>query len=523
MSVLHILGKDLRRHWRETALFVAVTAAWTWQQAHPQAWTWPNGKAVLPILFFVLWFFIVVRVVQGESLVGDREFWTTRPYQWDALLMAKAIFLLLVLNVPLLASQVYQLFAAGFSFSWPWIPGLLFLCLAFAACLTLPAVALASVTESLVQWILAVAGLAIFAVFVSWLPWSRLPVTLQAADQASGAITVLVVGVLLVLAIVKQYSRRLAMTTIAIMATAILASIAIELLGPIALLRNLSYPQSSGQPPIRIAIRATGPNGAREYTLTGFLPLKPSITFPIEGNATAPDTVIQVEGARLNAKGDGGWRWQSAWSKENASFSEIGYQGGLSFDIAANTAKELANRHATATVELALAVYKLSTPRRIETAADTFEIPGLARCRWPAPYLANFAPNFLECDSALRLPDLVLSRMDSGESTCAKDDSKADPLPPGHSAFGLNWDETPMPADFDLRPVRRFDFGFSGWSPAIPDPQNKGRSRIAFFCRGTPITVRIGSFSERMRMNVDLGDLGSQSPVKYNPADDPDE
>lgn len=511
--VFHILGKDLRWLWREIVLFLLVTAGWTWQQAHPEAWTWSNGKSVLPILFFVLWFFIVVRVVQGEALVGNREFWTTRPYEWDSLLMAKAIFLVLVLNVPLLASQVYQLFSAGFSFKWTWIPGLVFLGLAFAACLTIPAFALAAVTESLVQWLLAVAGLAIFAVVISWLPWDRLPPALNAADQATGAIAILMAGALVAFAIVKQYSRRKQRTAIALLAAAVLASIAIATLTPIGTLRDICYPHPSEPSPIRLALQNSGSNNSREYMVTGFLPFKPALSIPIEGNTTTPDTVALIEGARLNLKGDGGWSWQSAWSKEAAEFSADGYQSMLVFDIPNQELEQLAAHHPAATVEVALAVYKLAVPRRIETGAASFEIPGVGLCHWDDPLSLS---KDAECSAPLRAPDVVLSRLDSSENTCPADDPK-EKLPPGHSAIGFIWDESPLPADFDLRPVRTINFRSYAWSPGIPDPHNKGYYRQASLCRGTPLTLRIGSLSSRMRVGFNLGSLGSPRIEKPNP------
>jgi hypothetical protein len=58
---------------------------------------------------------LAVRVVQGESLVGDRQFWVTRPYEWKKLLLSKFLFLLVFLNLPLLILDVVLLAIAKFS------------------------------------------------------------------------------------------------------------------------------------------------------------------------------------------------------------------------------------------------------------------------------------------------------------------------------------------------------------------------------------------------------------------------
>ena len=53
--VLHILLKDLRRHWIEIGLFVLVCAAWTWQISHPMAWRVALASArLVSILLFGL-------------------------------------------------------------------------------------------------------------------------------------------------------------------------------------------------------------------------------------------------------------------------------------------------------------------------------------------------------------------------------------------------------------------------------------------------------------------------------------
>jgi hypothetical protein len=522
MIVFHIFLKDLRRHWREVASFLAVTAGWAWQQAHPGMWTWPDGKTVLPILFFLLWFFIVVRVIHGELLVGDREFWMTRPYEWDALLMAKAIFLVLALNVPLLAMQAYLLIAADLPFSLAWIRGLFFLQLLFALFFTLPAAALAAVTESLVQWIAAAAGLGIFAMIVSWLPWDRRPPTLNEPEEVAWTFTILVVAAAVLLATAVQFARRRRWPAIGVMAVALLAIPMIAALSSNGLLRSAAYPRSSEPLPIQLMIRGTATNDAHEYTLNGLVDKKLDISIPIAGAATAPDTLVQIEGAQVTLNGDGNWRWQSAWSKENIWLTNDAYQGALSFYLPRDVADQLKGRHITAKAEFAIAAYKLSSPKRIETAAGRFEIPEIGFCRWDQPGAGRFFHANPECRAALRLPDVLVSRMDSGENTCTENGKKPD-LPAGHSSIGITWDESPFPADFDPDPVHTLEFGFTGWSPAIPDAHNPGRSRTALLCRGTPITVRTGTLSGRMRVTVDLGNLGNQKIVDPNAGSDPDE
>ncbi len=61
------------------------------------------------------WIFLTLRVVQGESLVGDQQWWTTKPYEWWKLLLAKELFLLVFVSLPLFLVQLFFLHHAGFS------------------------------------------------------------------------------------------------------------------------------------------------------------------------------------------------------------------------------------------------------------------------------------------------------------------------------------------------------------------------------------------------------------------------
>ena len=100
-QILHIFRKDVRHHWPEILLSLALLIAFAFEQ--PRTWT---GQPIenrflsfllgfLPALMVLSWGFLIVRVVQGETLVGDRQFWVTRPYEWPKLLLAKLLFVFL--------------------------------------------------------------------------------------------------------------------------------------------------------------------------------------------------------------------------------------------------------------------------------------------------------------------------------------------------------------------------------------------------------------------------------------------
>src|SRR5260370_25866410 len=119
-QILHIFKKDARRYWYEIAVCLLLLGLYSWR--HRREWNgtpidasfvavllgWVNG--LLPLS----WIFLIVRAIHGETLVGDRQFWVTRPYEWEKLLAAKVRFVAAFVNVPLFVSQLILLKEAGF-------------------------------------------------------------------------------------------------------------------------------------------------------------------------------------------------------------------------------------------------------------------------------------------------------------------------------------------------------------------------------------------------------------------------
>ncbi len=116
---LHIFRKDIHHFWRELALYVALLIAFAC--AVPQTWASAENanRLLMLFLFFlrtflpVLWFVMITRLVQEESLAGDRQFWITRPYSRLSLLGAKLLFIIGCIVLPFVLMQCYLLFHAG--------------------------------------------------------------------------------------------------------------------------------------------------------------------------------------------------------------------------------------------------------------------------------------------------------------------------------------------------------------------------------------------------------------------------
>jgi hypothetical protein len=123
--VMHILKKDLRHHWPEIVISLALLGLYVWtilldanSPFFRVRFLWfrlgPESVTTALVLF---WIFLTVRVVQGETLVGDRQWWVSKPYDWRTLLAAKELFVLLCFGVPLFFVQIYLLHHAASPFS----------------------------------------------------------------------------------------------------------------------------------------------------------------------------------------------------------------------------------------------------------------------------------------------------------------------------------------------------------------------------------------------------------------------
>jgi hypothetical protein len=502
--ILHILLKDLRRQWREIALYILVCAEWAWQQAHTGSWIWQHQREMLPFMLFGLWVFIVVRAVHGECLVGDREFWATRPYRWWQLLIEKALLCFLALNVPLFIAQIYLLHHARLPITATVLFGLLILQLMIAGVATFPTAAIAAVTQTLVQWILTIAGIILFAIVLTWLPWDSLAPTLTGEENAAGSLGMAIVGGAMLFMLVWQYARRGVWPARAAFAVAILAVPAMILLARVPMLRAAAYPQVTSRG-IHVSIRPD-PDGTRSFTRRDPAVGEPSIRIPIIAVPEDPHTVMSVEGVRLAMHGDAGWTWDSGWTSKSFWLGAGSGESSLEFNMPAAVIDQMQQSHAQATIELAYVAYRLTREQKIDTSHRYFVIPDVGQCIWGEGRGIIFNSSGLNCVAPLRLPGILVARMQVGESTCSS--GKNAGIPGDRFAAAVLFGNDDTPVYFDIDPVRNLQLNFGYWLPLVPTEKNGYRQ--AELCRGTPFTVQTGHAEGRMQSRFELGAVGKQ-------------
>lgn len=213
-QALHIFKKDVRFLWYEIAITLLVAAAFTFTGARQALWlTEPavNRSIAWALLMFLLplaWWNLIARVIHAEALPGDRQFWLTRPYGRKSLLGAKALFILVFVNLPMLIADAVIIRAYGFS-PLAELPGLLWSQVLLTAIFVLPMAALSAITTGFLQLVLT-----IFLIALAVVTW-----TIAAPEAGLGApwftldwvglyYVIVVVTVAAVAIVAWQYARR---------------------------------------------------------------------------------------------------------------------------------------------------------------------------------------------------------------------------------------------------------------------------------------------------------------------------
>jgi hypothetical protein len=161
---LHIFRKDLRHLWPDLSLYAtlliaaSITIPMGWNEAAASNTALRTFTGFLQILIPILWLVLIARLIHDESLVGDTQFWITRPYKWTSLLSAKLLFILLCLVVPFALTQWAIVLQAGLN-PLHTIAGQSLNLLSDALIAWLPFIAVAAVTSTvqrMFMWMLAV-------------------------------------------------------------------------------------------------------------------------------------------------------------------------------------------------------------------------------------------------------------------------------------------------------------------------------------------------------------------------------
>jgi hypothetical protein len=313
-QALWILQKDIRHLWPRAAVFVCLAVLYANGDASAPGNPRLEGAGV--VFSFALWLaaaFLAVSVVHEDRLVGDRKFWITRPYSWKSLLLAKGLFVLLFLHLPLLLAQIAELEWNGLS-PLHYGPQLLWRQITFAAWTIFPCAALAAITRNLVQ--VVVTSLAALVVFVAamfeleynWL-YGRAVVPVDTACHA--ALAMLFAG----LACWYQFARRSAFLARCWFVCGLVASLTWFPVIPWSAAFAWLVWRSPAIDAAAVRLAPDAPRrvgGGWGFGVDGD---KVLIFFPIQVAGIPEGTVVYSEGVKIALRSGSGKTWISSWSR----------------------------------------------------------------------------------------------------------------------------------------------------------------------------------------------------------------
>lgn len=507
-QVLHIFRKDSRQFWPEILATLVITMAYAW--AYAFQWRSDPGPRILsssPILDLhhlqilanvvtgllpFAWFFLIARVIHAENLIGNRQFWLTRPYNWKSLLAEKFLFVGVYIYLPFLLAQFVLLTRAGFS-PFHYIPGLSFLLLLFTGIIVIPFMSYAAVVSTVQRMLLILLGICAIIAAIAFLASSHESVpSMQTpfSDRLSIPIVILVGFA----ALVTQYSgRRLwlgrALLIILIPTVALIASNPLEQImfdRTYAVLRSDDSNQIHAQLSSMTDDGVTASSGGKDSAATLHIPVELT-GIPSNFEAHPDDISIAIDtadGAHLSVP------WQAVY---NEHFSTNRSEGTLDIQLSRADFDRIKKKPARITVSLAVTELKADDAVVIPyPETDEVAIKNFGRCQPTQPQkLQTFNEKGFSCRFALRQPTITHVSAPLASNPCGTGPAVV------ATQYASSWigSEEPDPADFGLTSVWTGSVSFDGTAAYA----FQGSQRY-FVCPGTPITFTPFHVDRRFRI-----------------------
>ena len=499
-QILHIFKKDARRYWYEIAVSLLLLGIYTWRQ--PREWNgtpidasfvavllgWVNG--LLPLS----WIFLIVRAIHGETLVGDRQFWVTRPYEWEKLVAAKVLFVAAFVNVPLFVAQLILLKEAGFGVMRH-LPGVLEMQGALGLLLLLPA-ALATVTRGLGQVIIvaiaALIALIGIGVLVSAAPNAEMSSANPVGEALQGILTFVAPG----LAISWQYARRRTWQSRFLLLGAAGLIVLLQVAAPYGTLVKRKYPVASAErpAPVQLAFESRNVAAKKKTPLTDSFP-EIMIRIPLRVSGVATHELVAVDGVRVVIDAPGGVHWDPGWKSGGPQFWPGEDSAATSFTVKKALYDKVKSVPVTLQVSLVMTQYRETNVREVIAQEREFAVAGLGHCRIQRSYRADAT---LNCHVPLKEPR-AMARTIAFASGCPADQTEAPPNA-GRTVQVFEWHGDGNSV-VGISPINTFGLYFSDFSPRWSLPENEAKLRL---CPGTAIRVATPEQVSHSRVELEV-------------------
>jgi hypothetical protein len=418
-KTLRIFQKDSRHLWPEILLTLLLTLGF----ALTSHYLWPAFRNVsgfreagtlvvwMNILLPVAWWLLIARAVHDESLVGDLQFWVTRPYGWPRILAAKLLFIAVYIILPFFLAQIYLLHQAALH-PLTVLPGLVLKMLLLFAFVLLPLLALSTVTASLTRMLLIYFAVFIYLGVTTYIVRVFFPAEVSWTPGV-GRLTPWIFGSFFLIPAVAavvallQYARRRTTVSSGLL-LGLLIVLSVVLIAATRVQGNLAeYARAAaGQAaPMQVSLNPDPAFHSLRGTNVDALLQKrnnPNATvtlaLPVVFSGIAPGHAVSVEGFSVSTSGAGSSAQDSGWEFAFGTYTKA-TQIRQMVDIPGDVYAASAGKSLTVHLRYAVADYQADPPATVTFNGTSMDIPQHGHC---------LIGGSLDCQYALKSADYTL-------------------------------------------------------------------------------------------------------------------
>jgi hypothetical protein len=509
-QTLHIFLKDARRFWAEIVVSAAVVATFicicvAMHENRPDVHDvrlqiMATLAGLLMVLVPVSWWVLITRVIHAERLVGDTQFWITRPYVWSKLLLAKMLFLLAFLYLPFFIAQCLILAIAGFA-PHPLVFGMLYNLLLLTACVILPLAAIATVTSSFARMTLTLLG-----IFLLTFAFATLS-AIYFATPGNGVTSYVGVRICFALALiicsaamVLQYALRKVWLSRAVLIPLpflMLAAISIgSKYDQAQIVRNYPTAQTA---PIQLSY-TPNPRSFQTSSFQASANVKIPVSISLTESGVPDGFAVLPDAARIQIQAPDGSHWESEWQGgDGYKFLPGESRFSPNFSMPLQVFSKFQFVPLNVQVIFAITQVQAGKVTTIPMPLEKVTVPDFGICS-PVTWESVIGQAVgISCISPLRDPPLTHIGTHWSQGPC----SDAQPAPDS-GLLGTAWSGSldREPAQLSIVPFVDLPIDLSN-SEIVNTPGGKPR----YLCAGTPITFTQYDRVARMTTSVDIHDF----------------
>jgi hypothetical protein len=504
-QTLHIFRKDTRRFWPEVLISTALMFAFAWvysqrflsTDGHDMA-RYNRMQAVVVLLIVLVpasWWLLVARVVQAESLVGDRQYWLTRPYEWPKLLGAKALFVAVWIYGPLVAAQSLLLVRAGFSpmthpVGWFWM------LLLDGGITILPLFAMATLTPNFARMTLVVLGVVLVSIAYTMMGafWSGYESTVPYSHLA---LMPAILATVCAVAIALQYATRRLWPSVVLLGLGMLVAFvcvpALFGMKQAVISRDFASTDAGG---VQLAFAPDDKHPVKYEPSER--ETKAYLVIPVQISGVPEGTAIETEDVKFTIEAPDGSRFTAPWWTYEKRWEVAGtHRDNVHIMLPRDVYDRYRNTPVTLHLTLALMRLRAGWSRTVTVEDKAFAVPGFGVC----DIHLLFMDHGLGCQAALGDPPLNFVATTMLARPCSGPQGN-----PAEAARLTGWvgSATQDPVRFGAVAVTAL---YARLNVRNPDGSEVAHERGLELCPGVPITFTQYDVERRMQASVTIPDF----------------